>query len=100
MTAAVIVIVAVLCSGFSAVIANSKGRSVGGFAIAGLLLGVIGLIWAAFARPGGEPTRRQREVQEALDRGKLATDRDRRQRRSRVADMPQMRWPDDPDSSG
>lgn len=53
MVAAVFVVVWVLCAGFAALIANSKGRSVGGFALAGLLLGVIGLLWAAFAHPAG-----------------------------------------------
>jgi hypothetical protein len=42
----------VLCSGVAALIAQSKNRSVGGFAVAGLILGVIGVLWAAFARSG------------------------------------------------
>jgi hypothetical protein len=87
------VVVWVLCAGFSALIANSKGRSVGGFALAGLILGVAGLLWAAFARPAGEPTRRELEIQEALDRASLAADRERREWRHR--DLPAMRWPDD-----
>jgi hypothetical protein len=38
-------------------IARSKGRLVGGFAVAGLLLGVIGLLWAAFATSAGDRVR-------------------------------------------
>ena len=42
----------VVCAAFAAVIASNKGRSVGRFALAGLLLGVIGILWAAFAHNG------------------------------------------------
>lgn len=43
----------VLCAGVAAVIAQGKGRSVGGFAMAGLLLGVVGVVWAACAGSAG-----------------------------------------------
>jgi hypothetical protein len=69
MTFAVIAIVWVLCAGFSAMIASSKGRSVGEFAIAGLFLGVFGLLWAAFATPQAELDRRaDNAIKEATTR--------------------------------
>lgn len=46
----VAVILWVLCAIGAALIANAKGRSMTGFFFAGLLLGVIGLVWAACAR--------------------------------------------------
>lgn len=60
MTAAVVVLVWVVCSGVAAFIASTKGRSVGWFALAGLGLGVIGVIWAALARPQAELDARPR----------------------------------------
>ena len=66
MEAAVFVIVWVLCAGFAALIANAKGRSVGGFAVAGFLLGPIGLLWAAFANP--HMSRAEQRRQDELDR--------------------------------
>jgi hypothetical protein len=62
----VVLILWVVCAGFAALIAHAKGRSVGGFALAGLLLGVVGLLWAAFARPAGQqPRRRTRQARRA-----------------------------------
>jgi len=56
-----LVLLWVVCAGFAGVIAHSKGRSVGGFVVAGLLLGVFGLLWAAFAAPAGQVGPRQSE---------------------------------------
>lgn len=42
----------VLCAGVAALIAQGKGRSIGGFAMAGLFLGLVGVIWAACAASG------------------------------------------------
>jgi hypothetical protein len=47
----VIVIASVLCAGFAALIAQGQGQEPGWFAVAGLLLGPIGLLAAAFATP-------------------------------------------------
>jgi hypothetical protein len=70
-----IVIVAALCSGFSALIAQGKGRDPGGFAVAGLLLGVIGLLIAAFAADAA--TLEKRRPQTLRDqRGPSHMDRD------------------------
>lgn len=55
----------VVCAGVAAFIASAKGRSVGEFAMAGLLLGPFGVIWAACARSGAE---RAAADQAALDR--------------------------------
>jgi hypothetical protein len=55
----------VVCAGVAAFIANTKGRDVGAFALAGLLLGPFGVIWAACARSGAE---RAAADQAALDR--------------------------------
>jgi threonine dehydrogenase-like Zn-dependent dehydrogenase len=61
-SAQAIVFVSILCAGFSALIAYRKGRSAGWFAVAGFVLGIIGLLWAAFARSATqkEEIRRQR----------------------------------------
>lgn len=53
MVGAVIVISWVLSAGVAGFIASTKGRNVGGFAIAGLLLGPAGVVWAALAHPSG-----------------------------------------------
>jgi hypothetical protein len=57
----IVLLLWVVCAGFAGLIAHAKGRSVGGFVAAGLLLGVAGLLWAAFARPAGQQPRRQSE---------------------------------------
>ena len=59
------VILWVVCAGVAAFIANAKGRDTGVFALAGFLLGPVGVIWAAFARTGEE---RAADDQAALDR--------------------------------
>lgn len=83
-----LVIVWVLCGGFAALIAHNKGRSVGWFAVAGLLLGVIGLVWAAFARPADG---RRRNV------GVSRWERMDRETRERAEDRAMIRrhaWPE------
>jgi hypothetical protein len=45
----IVVLLWVVCAGLAALIAGTKGRSAGGFAVAGLLLGPVGVLWAAFA---------------------------------------------------
>jgi hypothetical protein len=42
----------VLCAGVAALVGNSKGRSAGAFALAGLFFGVFGVVYAACARSG------------------------------------------------
>ena len=54
MTGVVIVLIWIVCSGIAAFLAYTKSRSVTGFFFAGLMLGVIGVIWAALARPQEE----------------------------------------------
>ncbi len=90
-TGAVLVLVWVACGGFAALIANSKGRSVGGFALAGLLLGVIGLLWAAFAKSSAEIGEERAEIVDAARR-----ERDRRDRSARTArrDVKPLHWPE------
>ena len=56
---ALLALVWVLCAGYAAVIASNKGRSVRHFALAGLLLGVIGILWAAFAEDGRAIAKRE-----------------------------------------
>ena len=92
-----VMIVAVLCAGFSAMIANSKGRSVGRFAVAGLLLGVIGLIWAACARPADELEARSLARRHSeWDAERAEAERERRWLKlSREGGLPELRWPDD-----
>jgi hypothetical protein len=46
-----LVLLWVVCAIGAGFFASTKGRSVGMFALAGLLLGPIGLLMAAFARP-------------------------------------------------
>ena len=75
-----VAILCVLCAGVAAVIAQGKGRSVGGFAIAGLLLGVLGVIWAAAAQSGEE-------------RERLRRLRHRETPRRGIEGMPPMSWP-------
>jgi len=66
-TAAVFVLIWVVCAGFAALLAARKNRSAGWFAVAGLLLGPIGVLWAAFARdPVAEDERRREEISETL----------------------------------
>jgi len=62
MTAAVFVLTWVICAGVAALLAARKHRSVGGFAVAGLLLGPVGVLWAAvaFSREELEPGRAAR----------------------------------------
>lgn len=57
MVVVLVVILWVLCAGVTALIAQARGLDVGKFAVAGLVLGVIGVLWAAFAddRPRGRP---------------------------------------------
>jgi len=85
----VLVLLWVVCAGFAGVIAHNKGRSVGGFVIAGLLLGVVGLLWAAFARSADDFARERRE---ALDDARAEALK--RQRPSRLGGAPPMRWPE------
>jgi hypothetical protein len=51
MIAVVVIPCWVICGGFAAVLAQQKGRSAAGFALLGLLLGFIGLLCAACAKP-------------------------------------------------
>ena len=77
-----LVILWVICAGVAAVIAQAKDRSVGAFAIAGLLLGVIGVIWAAAATPSAELERMRRlRRHEPPRRG--------------LEGMPPITWPED-----
>lgn len=46
-----VIVIAVLCGWVSAVIAGSKGLPSGGYFLAGLFLGIIGIIIAAVAQP-------------------------------------------------
>lgn len=59
MAIGIVIIVAVICAGFSALIALGKGRDPGPFAVAGLLVGVIGLLWAAFAQDSATIAKRR-----------------------------------------
>jgi Na+/H+-dicarboxylate symporter len=53
------VLAAVVSSGFAALIAQGKGRDPGWFAVASALLGVVGVVVAAFAEPGDRIRQRQ-----------------------------------------
>jgi hypothetical protein len=46
---AVALLLWVVCAGVAGWVASMKGRSVGGFALAGLLFGPLGVAWAALA---------------------------------------------------
>lgn len=78
-----------VCAGFAALIASSKHRSPGRFALAGLLLGPVGLLWAAFAT-SDVPRSVQRQ------RNQLERARAERDRLDRPAMMRSTRihWPD------
>jgi hypothetical protein len=67
MIAVVVVLIAVVCAGVAAFIATAKGRSVSGFALAGLLLGPVGLLWALFAFPASELERSEIEKDRRAD---------------------------------
>jgi hypothetical protein len=87
----VLVLLWVVCAGVAGWIASTKDRDVGGFAIAGLLLGPAGVVWAACARTG---LQRAADDQAALDRAHTeAARRERGQRPSRRG--PPLHWPDD-----
>jgi hypothetical protein len=80
----------VVCAGVAAFIANAKGREIGTFAMAGLLLGPFGVVWAACARTGEQ---RAAADQAALDAS--FAEAAKRQRRRRPVDHTPLRWPDD-----
>ena len=82
----------VVCAGVAAFIANAKGREVGTFAMAGLLLGPVGVVWAACARTGEQ---RAADDRAALDQARAEADK--RQRGSRLGRVGQMRWPEEMD---
>jgi hypothetical protein len=86
----VAVLLWVVCAGVAAFIASTKGRSTGEFAMAGLLLGPFGVVWAACARSGEQ---RAADDRAALDDARAEAAR--RERRSRPVDRTPMRWPDD-----
>jgi len=52
MLATVVVLISTLSAGLAALIADRRGREPGWFAVGGLLLGVIGILIAAFAATG------------------------------------------------
>jgi len=54
MTLTVLVLVWTVSGGFAGLIAQGKGRSAGPWTLAGLLLGPIGLLWAAWAGTADE----------------------------------------------
>ena len=89
MAAAVIIISWVLSAGVAAFIASTKNRSAGNFALAGLLLGPIGVVWAALANPNmpRAEQRREDEIRQAY------ANADRAKRR-KLQDTPRMRWPE------
>lgn len=86
----VAVLLWVVCAGVAAFIASTKGRSTGEFAMAGLLLGPFGVVWAACARSGEQ---RAADDRAALDDARAEAAR--RERRRRPVDHTPMRWPDD-----
>ncbi len=90
---AVAVLVWVVCAGVAAFIANTKGRSVSGFAIAGLLLGPFGVVWAACVHSADRiEAERHQAIEDARAEGF------KRQRPTQRLDrLPQMRWPEDTD---
>jgi len=65
------VLVAAVSSGFAALIAQGKGRDPGWFAVAGALLGVVGVVVAAFAEPADRIRQRQ-HVQTERRRAEVA----------------------------
>lgn len=54
MLALTVVLVATLSTGLAALIADRRGREPGWYAVGGLLLGVIGILIAAFAAHGDD----------------------------------------------
>lgn len=66
MTVVVGVLIWVVCAGFAALIAQNQRRPPGWYAVAGLLLGPIGLLIAAFATPGDVLQRQQAAKAEAV----------------------------------
>ena len=65
----------VVCAGVAAFIASTKGRDVGRFAMAGLLLGPFGVIWAACARSGAERAAADQAALDEMRRAQAARSR-------------------------
>jgi hypothetical protein len=65
-------------AGFAALLADRRGRSAGWFAVAGFVLGPIGLIWAAFALPAGEMSRAERRRADEIKQAHANAEHQRR----------------------
>ena len=89
----VLVLLWVVCAIGAGLFAQAKGRSVGWFALAGFLLGPVGLLWAAFATPAGELSRRELRWEAEQEQARYEAEKARRP--SRLGDLPKMRWSDD-----